>query len=524
VTRIRRSPKRSRTSSTTGILSRFDRTLAGVVLAIAAVVVAAAWLFLSQESRIAGEWGYALDDSWIYAQMARNLATGHGFAFNPGETVAGATGPLYTFILAGLYMIFGEVIWSAKIFGILCQIGTGAALYSAATALLPGRRVVALLAAMLVVTSPPLLWGMLSGMEIPLYLLLVCAGLAYYVRSRPGIAVLLWSIGVWVRPDGLFLLALGLVARPREALRRLMVAAPVLVAFFGFNYATGGTWMPQTVGVKTHFGINLGYRLSNMMREWGALWGLPYRTTDQLEEPIVFLILLLIGSVLTVRRWPLLAAYAIGFPLALALFREHSASHKRYILYVIPFAMLLSVLAVDILSRRWASQRARWIAPLAVAACLVWQATYIPHKAEVYAWNVQNINKMQRLLGDFVKLVTQPGDVIAANDIGAIGYFGERYLVDLMGLVSPLRSLPENLERHEPRLLLVFVTWFREYAVPDPKSGNYLFYDADSTHRYELLAGIELQKNTICASNRMTVYVRLGRDEPSPTQRFLYKF
>jgi hypothetical protein len=499
-----------------------------VFLAIAVPVVLLAWFFLAQEKQIAGDWGYALDDSWIYAQMARNLATGHGFAFNPDEPVAGATGPLYTFLLAFFYLIFREVVWSAKVFGILCQIGAGLAIYGTMMALLPGRRMVAILTALLVVTSPPLLWGMLSGMEIPLYLLLVALGLFFYVRSRPLLAVLFWSIGVWVRPDGLFLVALGLVAWPREALRRLAVAAPVVLAFFGFNFLVGGSWMPQTVGAKAHFAVDLGYRTWNMMREWAALWGIPYRPTDTLEEPVVFLLLLLLGAAVTIRRWPLLAAYAIGFPIAMSLFREHSASHKRYILYVIPFAMILSVMAIDfvtrLISRKWAVANAHLVVPAAVAVCLVWQASYIPPKAEVYGWNVQNINKMQKLLGEFVKLVTKPGERVATNDIGAIGYFGERYVVDLMGLISPQRTLEENLEHYEPKLLLVFVTWFRDEAVPDPKSGNYLFYDADSTHRYELLAGIELKKNTICASNRMTAYVRLGPDEPSPTQRFLYRF
>lgn len=491
---------------------------------IAIVVIAFACYFLSVEKKIAGEWGYPLDDSWIYATMARNLATGHGFAFNPDQPVAGATGPLYTFILALLYFLFHEVIWSAKIFGITCQIGAGIGIYLTAIALFPGRRFLALLAALLVVTSPPLLWGMLSGMEIPLYLLLVCAGLAFYVRSRHRVAVLLWSIGVWVRPDGLFLVALGLLGRPKEAVKRALVAAPVLLAFFAFNYLIGGHWMPQTVGAKAHFGIDLVGRTWNMMREWAALWGVPYLKLETVEEPILFLVLLLIGTVVAFRRWPLFVLYAIGFPLALSLFREQSASHKRYILYVIPFAMLLIVMAIDFLSRKVGGRRAARIAAAAAVGCLVWQSFLIPEKASVYAWNVQNINKMQRLLGTFVKLTTQPGDIVAVNDIGAIGYFGERPVVDLMGLISPRRSLPDNLEHYRPKLLIVFLTWFQEYARDDPKSGNYMFFDADSTHRYELIAGIELKNNTICANNRMTAYVRLGPNDPSPTQRWLYKF
>src|SRR5262245_34608965 len=89
-----------------------DRSNLAVFLAIAVPVLLLAWYFLSQEKLIAGEWGYALDDSWIYAQMARNVATGHGFAFNADEPVSGATGPLYTFILAFFYFIFREVIWT----------------------------------------------------------------------------------------------------------------------------------------------------------------------------------------------------------------------------------------------------------------------------------------------------------------------------------------------------------------------------------------------------------------------------
>jgi len=503
---------------------RFELTLAWVVIAIAATLIGLAWYFLDQEKKIAGAWGYALDDSWIYAQMARNLATGRGFSFNPGEPVAGSTGPLYTFILAFFYALFHEVVWSAKIFGVACQIGAGVALYFAAIALLPGRRLLSLLAALLVVTSPPLVWGMLSGMEIPLYLLIVCAGLALYIRGKQTLAVLIWAVGVWARPDGIFLVALGFIAPPKQAIRRILVATPVLLAYFGFNYMIGGHWMPQTVGAKAHFGIDLVGRTWNMMREWGALWGVPYRPTDQLEEPIVFLLLLLVGAVVTLRKKPILAVYAIGFPIALSLFREHSASHKRYILYVIPFAMLLVVMALDAISRRSGERKAPRIAAFACAACLAWQATYLPHEADVYAWNVQNINKMQVLLGNFVKLVTQPGDVVATNDIGAIAYFGERKVVDLMGLVSPQKTLPENLEQSKPKLLLVFVTWFKNYAVPDPKTDNFLFYDADSTYRYELLAGVQLRKNTICASDRMTAYVRLGPNEPSPSQRFLYVY
>ena len=503
---------------------RLELGLPTVVAVLAAAVACLGAWFLAREWKIAGGWGFALDDSWIYATMARNLATGHGFSFNPDEPVAGSTGPLYTLVLALGYIVFRDVVWPAKVFGMLCQVGAGVAVYLAALSLLPGRRFLSLAAALLVVTSPPLVWGMLSGMEIPLYLLLVATGLLFYLKSRGVWAVAIWSLGVWVRPDGLFLVALGIVAPPREAARRLLVALPILLAFFGFNHLVGGHWMPQTVGVKAHFGVDLVGRTWHLMREWGTLWGIPYRPEDQLEAPAILLPLWILGAAVVIRRAPLLVAYVVALPLVLSLFRGDSGPHKRYVLYVVPFASILCVVALDWLARRFPNRLPQAFAPAAAAICLAAQGLYLPAKAENYAWNVQNIEKMQVILGKFVKLVTKPGEVVAVNDIGAIGYFGERYVVDLMGLISPPRSLPENLAAYDPKLLIVFVTWFKGYARDDPKSGNYLFYDADSTYRYELIAGIELRHNTICASDRMTAYLRLGPDDPSPTQRFLYEF
>ncbi len=494
--------------------ARPTSALAVAIITVAAVALAG-W-FLVQENRIAGGWGYSLDDSWIYATMARNVATGHGFAFNPDEPVAGATGPLYTFILALLYFLFREVVWSAKVFGVLCHIGAAIATYRTVQTLLPRRRGIAILAGVLLATSPALVWGALSGMEISLYLLLVCVGLSFYARSRHSWAILVWSLGVWVRPDGLFLVALGLLAPPKEMARRLLVAAPVVLAFFAFNELVGGHWMPQTVGAKARFGVDLVQRTWNLFREWGALWGVPYRPADDLEEPVLLLGLLAAGAVATFRKRPLLALYVVGFPLALSLFREHSASHKRYILYVIPFGVTLAAVALAGISARLGRKSGPSLVTVLGGASLVWQLGYASRQAETHGWNVQNINQMQCVLGRFAHDHTGPGDRVATNDIGAIGYFSGRPVVDLMGLITPMEPLPQMLSKYEPKLLIIFIDWFHEYALSDPQGGGFLFYDADRTHKYMVVAGIELSHNTISAKDQMVALIRLPADAPPP--------
>jgi hypothetical protein len=492
----------------------------GPYVVLSALVLASAAYFLLREWQIAKLWGFSLDDSWIHAVFARNIATGNGYAFNPGEPVSGSTGPLYSLILALLYAVTGDVIWPAKIFGVACQVASTLFIYRAALHLEPGARLKSLLVAALVGISPSLLWASLSGMEISLYLLFVCWGIERYLAGKDVAATAIWSAGIWVRPDGIFLVALSMLG-PRATLRkRAALAAAAILPFFAFNWFLGGSIFPQTVGAKAHLGIDLHERTWNLLREWSTIWGLPYRKLDELEHPALLVPCLLAGAVILARRRPVLALYLIGLPLAFSLFRDHSGSHKRYLIYVIPFGMLAAMAGLTWLTQQIERRRARAAFMAVAGAVLLWQGWIAAGKATTHGWNVQNINMMQRLLGATAAQVTQPGDVIAASDIGAIGYFSNRKIVDLMGLVSRARPLEENLSRYQPKLLILIVDWFASAARPDSATGFYAFYDSDSTHKYTALAAVELSHNTICSADQMVAFVRQKPGDPPPPLYF----
>ena len=63
---------------------------------------------------------------------------------------------------------------------------------------------------------------------------------------------------------------------------------------------------------------------------------------------------------------------------------------------------------------------------------------------------------------------TRPDDLIAAHDIGALGYFGQRDLLDLAGLVSPEMipylndeaSIRKLLDAHQVDYLVTFPGWY----------------------------------------------------------------
>ncbi|MFQ5766856.1 MAG: hypothetical protein ACE5ID_02595, partial [Acidobacteriota bacterium] len=185
-------------------------------------------LFLCRAVQVAGPGaGLPLDDAWIHLRFAGNLAAGNGFAFNPGESVAGSTSPLWVVFLALFsFLPGGRVGWT---------VGATAATYLLAVVLTgrlaarlvgqerpsPSRHAAGVAAGLLAAVTGRFAWAGVSGMEVPLFacltlgtmLLLLPGGsrMDREARSRQGIALFLAGLSVLARPEGWLLVALVLV-------------------------------------------------------------------------------------------------------------------------------------------------------------------------------------------------------------------------------------------------------------------------------------------------------------------------
>ncbi|MFH1689396.1 MAG: hypothetical protein ABIE42_04060 [Candidatus Eisenbacteria bacterium] len=83
------------------------------------LMLASVGYFLWSELSTAGTCGFPLDDSWIHAQFARNIALSNGFSYNPGVPVSGSTAPLWTLLTAVGYLITGDPVLATKVLGVL---------------------------------------------------------------------------------------------------------------------------------------------------------------------------------------------------------------------------------------------------------------------------------------------------------------------------------------------------------------------------------------------------------------------
>jgi hypothetical protein len=407
--------------------------------------------------------GFPLDDAWIHQTYARSLGRSGEWAFLPGQSSAGSTAPLWSGLLAvGHALGFGPLPWAYSL-GWALLVGLGAAGALALRELAPDKARWVPFGFGLLLVEWHMVWAAASGMETILFAVLVLLVLGLLVRinyQTDGGTACMWGalglligLSVWVRPDGLtlagpalFTLALSRMGKEYEWRTLLNMRAAAFALFFlgllaaflpylVFNQATAGTWWPNTFFAK--------------QAEYAVHRTLPisYRYLAQLGQPLVGAgILLAPGFVYFVWRlvrqknWGSLAGalWFLGYLFMYAWRLPVTYQHGRYIMPAMPVFFIWGLVGLAYLTRFRSPQPARrilssaWAFSTAAAALVFWWLG-----AQGYARDVQVIESEMVAAATWIRENTPEDAIVAAHDIGALGYFGERQLVDLAGLISP---------------------------------------------------------------------------------------
>lgn len=491
------------------------RSLAGMFLLLGLLVGAV--YVLGEVVRGAGL-GFPLDDPWIHAQFARNLAHGQGFGLNAGEPVAGSTSPLWTLLLTLIQLLpvsATTVILWAKGLGALL-LGLSGYLGAHRLRCWGAPPAASLLAGIILVLLAPLGWGATSGLEVGLYVALslgaLCVGGDLGTPRRVIWTGLLFALAVWARPECLALFALylcdrALFTRDRAGWLRLAgVTGLFLAALLPYaiaNYTLSGLLVPHTFRVKVAGEGLLGAigagdvaAVARLLMSSGPAYVGDLIGHLHLANPLLpgglFVGLLLVAPKLyrgaSPTLFPFLAVVGYAYLLGVvAPFRGAAFQEGRYIANLTALGALLSVWG-------WAAGiawlRRRWRTGAGAAATVLLLAGLFNTAVAGYAGvrnsanSVASINGVQVTLGRWLAEHTPPRATVATNDIGAIAYFSGRRIIDLAGLANPevvpyLRThgtldsaARVYLRRIRPDYLAIFPRWFPTLIMSTPHEFN----------------------------------------------------
>ena len=447
-----------------------------VFLAVAAGLALAGYLLASAFTRVIG---FPLDDAWIHQTYARNLAEFGQWAFIPGKLSAGSTAPLWSLLISAGYFFRGNpYAWTYFLGGAsLLGIGlTGEAYlrrqFSDNKSSLPWLGI-------FLVGEWHLVWAALSGMETAFYSLFIL--LTLFIISGKKVAYwlagLLAGISVCVRPDGITLLGpvffvLLVSAQPWQQkltnLAKGMAAFLLLfLPYLLFNHILSGSWWPNTFYAKqAEYAI---LTQAPLLQRLVALFGLPMIGAG---------ILLLPGFVAAVwvawkgKNWAVIAAvlWWIGYTGLYALRLPVTYQHGRYLMPGMPVYFVIACLGIRVILKAISRHKmAHWYASRAWAMVIagVWLAFYALG-ASSYAQDVAIIDSEMVTAAKWVAVNTPAQAKIAVHDIGAFGFYSQRNLVDLAGLISPdvipfirdEHKLAEYLDEQSVDYLVTFPLWY----------------------------------------------------------------
>ncbi len=491
-----------------------------------------------------------VDDAFITFRYARNLLTGAGFVYNPGEQVLGTTTPLYTLLLAIIGLVTGRQDAPFPELAIAVN-----AVADAITVLLLfdlGRRLGAsyagLGAALVWAIAPFSVTFASGGLETSVFVLLLTGTANAYVRKNYPTAALAGGLALLTRPEALILL--GPLAVDRLAVARrggddsvrwvevLLFGIP-LITWVIFSTSYFGSPLPHSISAKS-----LAYRLPpeaalvRLLQHYATpflghlTFGIVWIGFGLLIYPTLFLI----GARHSLREssgsWPILlfpwlylAAFAMANPL---IFRWYLTPPLPF--YILTILVGLQKVAEQIQVRldsgatdsgfrlRQLTQQAALVFLIVVAPVILSLRDWTLHPdhgldrpAPKMAW--YKLELQYREAAETLRPYLTSKTTLAASDVGVLGYYTTARILDTVGLNSPealkyypidprlyvinLATSPELIIDVRPEYLVLLEVYGREGLFKDER-----FWDS-----YSLMQTIE---SDVYGSDGMLVFSQTG--------------
>ena len=408
-----------------------------------------------------------IDDSFITYRYARNILAGNGFVFNPGENVQGTTTPLYTALMTGLGFFWGANEAPYPQIALVAN-----ALADGATCLLLfliGRRLGSTIggaaASLAWAVAPFSVTFAIGGLETSVYIFLLTGSTWAHLSKHRKTAAILAVLSLLTRPDAILLIGLLFIHRLYQAKilkEKISIAEAALFLLPGivwgmFAWVYFGSPIPHSVQAKLEV-----YRLESfssfirLVQHYALIF-----MQDLFFGPVIGTglglitvpFLFVIGSLKAVKTEPAIFPYALYPWVYLAVFSiPNPLIFRWYLTPPTPVLYLFVLIGVEKLckdiSRHWILQKKPILQNFLVGTIVI----AFPLLFNINGWVIRpdhgpsnpspgmawiKLELLYREAASIVSPFMTEETVLAAGDVGVLGFYTPARILDTVGLNSP---------------------------------------------------------------------------------------
>jgi len=416
-----------------------------LTVAVVAVFVLTGLLILYQGASVSPQ--SKVDDAYITYRYADNLRSGLGLVYNRNEWVLGTTTPLFAMLLGLLGTIFSNLELVGHWFGVVCWIS---ATWITVILFLELNRPFAAVAGGIIVALQPTLLLVL-GMETHLVIALMLALAWASITAHRHLAGILSALLIMTRLDGaLWALLLGIETWRRDRrfpVREAVIAGATLVPWLLYATWRYGSFLPNSILAKLSQAYFMPFGIDKTFLQW--FWSTEAEGIPQVAIVIAVVVLLvgLMQIILLERKLWWLVVWPLSYVLIYT--RLKVAPYPWYFPPLATALWLIVGLGIGHLfgdpistgEERISIRASHWILRPAVSAsgiiilvvlvAGIWQRTL-----DIQAMAPLENPAVYRPASQWLAENTPDDATVATIEIGIIGFFSHRRILDTMGLVS----------------------------------------------------------------------------------------
>lgn len=466
-----------------------------VILVTVIIAIALSVYFIFHANAVNGFLSFPLDDPWIHLTFAKNIADYGSFSYFKNEVAtAGSTSPLFTILLAiGFFISHNEMILG-YFFGVLFFLLAAVSFYRLSEKEFGNSSLLVFLCIGFFLLDKWLTFIAASGMETTMFIFFLILGMFFYKSRNPVPTGLILGLILWTRPDGVAFIGALIIDyayklylnktnkqvelfTKRELMKVFAAFAVVAVLYFSLNLYLSGSLLPNTYNAKlAYYSPEFRSRVDFLSLEvWdyfttgsysilmaGTLISILFITIDVFSKKYnrFFVYLIFILAFIFIYWYKLPYAHRFG----------------RYMMPIIPFFIFLSIYgfsqAAVFLYGKFKFRLIKQVTLLVLFTSLIISTSECISNADLFASECRYIHNRQVVTAEWLKEHTNETDVICTHDIGAIGFYSERKIIDAAGLITPALvkklNTPEYagflknyMKENDVKYLAFLREWFR---------------------------------------------------------------